>query len=93
MGGPPTGTTVASWERQPGETSWDRITRLRQLRSRLDREITADTRAAVTDAKAAGLKVTELAKMWHVTAAWIYTVAPARPKGGGRSRQNVRNAQ
>ena len=89
MGGSPAGTTVASWERQPGETSWDRITRLRQLRARLDREITADTPAAVAEAKAAGLKVTELAEMWDVTAAWIYTVAPARPKGSGRSRKNV----
>lgn len=91
MGGPSAGITTAIWERQPGETSWNRITRLRQLRARLDREITADTPAAVTEAKAAGLKVAELAQMWDVTAAWIYIVAPARPKGSGRSQKNVKN--
>ncbi len=66
------------WDRLPGETSWDRITRMRQARARLEDEITKDTPVAVAEAKAAGLKVADLAEAWKVTAAWIYTVAPAR---------------
>jgi hypothetical protein len=86
MSGPPAKIGTESWDRLPGETSWDRIARLRKLRTRLDREITEGTPAAVVEGKAAGLKVAQLADMWNVTAAWIYTVAPARPKND-RSRK------
>lgn len=64
----------------PEETSWEAITRKRRLRDQLEQEIMRDTPRAVADAKATGLKVADLAEMWGVTAAWIYTVAPARPK-------------
>lgn len=83
MGDPPERDTD-SWPAKPGESSWERLARLRQRRAELDRVIPADTPAAVAEAKRAGVKVAELADLWGVTAAWIYTVAPARPK---RSRQ------
>ena len=72
--------SAGSWPAEPGESSWDRLARLRQLRSDLDRVITAETPAVVAEAKAAGVKVPQLAELWGVTAAWVYTVAPARPK-------------
>lgn len=64
----------------PEETSWEAIARKRRLRDQLEHEIMRDTPQAVADAKATGLKVSDLADMWGVTAAWIYTVAPARSK-------------
>lgn len=79
MSDPPARST-GTWPAEPGESSWARVARLRRLRAELDREITTDTPAAIVEAKAAGVKVAELAEMWGVTAAWIYTIAPARPK-------------
>jgi hypothetical protein len=76
-------TSEASWEAPPAETSWDRIARLRRLRNQLDKEIADATPDAVRAAKAAGIRVADLAALWDVTAAWIYTVAPARPKKPG----------
>ncbi len=86
MGDPPTGTSAECWERHPDETSWDWIARLRQLREQLNREITKGTPTAVAEAKAAEVNVAQLAELWDVTAAWIYTVAPARPKDGQRRK-------
>lgn len=80
MNDPARPSDADSWPAEPGESSWERLARLRRLRTELDRVITTETPAVVAEAKAAGVKVTELAEMWRVTAAWIYTVAPARPK-------------
>lgn len=73
-------TASTEWPALPGETAWERIARLRRLREQLDQAIANDTPDAVRAAKAAGVKVPELAELWRVTQAWIYTVAPARAK-------------
>ncbi|NUT54207.1 MAG: hypothetical protein HOV94_43990 [Saccharothrix sp.] len=72
-----------NWPKLEGETSWDRIARLRLWREQLDQVIAKDTPAAVRAARAAGVKVPQLAKLWQVSEPWIYTVAPARAKKNG----------
>lgn len=76
----PDATSGESWEPVPGERSWERIARKRRLRARLEREITEETPAAVDEAEDAGVRVAELARLWGVTEAWIYTVAPRRKR-------------
>lgn len=73
----------------PDETSWARLARLRALKTRLEEEITAKTPGSIVEARAAGVGAAELAEMWKVTQAWIYTVAPVRAKkpGGKTKRQ------
>lgn len=65
-----------------GEESWNVIARKRRERDRLEAEIQRDTPQAVADAKAAGVKVPELAKLWGVTPQWIYMRVPARTSKG-----------
>jgi hypothetical protein len=72
----------------PGETSWARLARFRELRTWLDEEITAKTPAAIAESRAAGVSAAQLAELWKVTQAWIYTLVPARPKkSGGKTQQ------
>lgn len=70
----------------PGETSWERLARLRALKSQLEAEITAKTPAVIVEARAAGVSNAQLASLWNVTQAWIYTIVPARPKDRGQKK-------
>lgn len=68
----------------PGERSWEAVTRKRALYRLLEAELKRDMPPAARDAKKAEVSVPELAEQWGVTAAWIYTIAPARKRGTGK---------
>lgn len=78
-----TSTDSPGGQGPPGETSWARLARLRALKAQLEEEITTTTPAVIREARAAGVSNAELAELWNVTQAWIYTIVPARPKGPG----------
>ncbi|MBW4722413.1 hypothetical protein [Saccharothrix obliqua] len=64
-----------------GETTWEALARKRRLRARLDKEIAEGNLQAILDSRAAGVSTEDLAQMWSVTKAWIYTIAPVRVSG------------
>ncbi|MFE2755648.1 hypothetical protein ACFXGA_26975 [Actinosynnema sp. NPDC059335] len=69
---------VLAWQAAAHETSWERVARWRRLRAELDREIKRTQVAAILDSRAAGVATGELAAMWKVTNAMIYTLAPVK---------------
>jgi hypothetical protein len=67
----------------PGEKSWEAITRKRELIRMLEAAVKRDSPRAVQDARAEPVSMPDLAAMWKVTVAWIYTVSPARSRKQG----------
>ncbi|MBN9748631.1 hypothetical protein DMP23_47480 [Amycolatopsis sp. A1MSW2902] len=70
----------ARWPAEAGETSWDRLTRLRQWRDELETVIQADMPAAAKEARRHGVRAADLARAWGVSVARISQVAPVRAK-------------
>lgn len=60
------------------ERSWETVARKRKVVEQLKKEISEETPQAIKDARNAGVSMQELAEMWGVTQAWIYTIVPAR---------------
>lgn len=60
------------------ETSWEAVARKRKVVEQFKKEISEETPQAIEDARNAGVSMQDLAEMWGVTPAWIYTIVPAR---------------
>lgn len=60
------------------ETSWEAVARKRRVAEQLKKEISEETPQAIEDARNASVSMQDLAEMWGVTPAWIYTIVPAR---------------
>lgn len=73
-------------------SSWQVIAEKRRLREVLDEEIARDTRRAILDSREAGVPTAELAELWGVTVAWIYTKAPVRERKPGKTSKKADKA-
>ncbi|ATY17245.1 hypothetical protein CU254_42425 (plasmid) [Amycolatopsis sp. AA4] len=80
MGDPEIRDASARWPAEDGESSWDRLTRLRRWRDELESVIQAEMPAAAKDARRHGVGAAELARAWGVSVARISQVAPVRTK-------------
>jgi hypothetical protein len=69
------------------QPSWEVVAAKRRLREQLDAEIGEDSRQAILDSRAADVPTAELAALWGVSEAWIYTIAPVRHKSGTKPRK------
>lgn len=73
-------TSVYGFAAPSGETAWERVGRLRTLRALLDDEIKRTQVQAILDSRSAEISAEDLASMWKVTKALIYTLAPVKSR-------------
>lgn len=74
----PMPSSLLAWQAADRETSWEQVARWRRLRAELDQEIKRTQVAAILESRTAGVPTGELAAMWKVTNAMIYTLAPVK---------------